>query len=95
VYRVTKLGDDGSPGTLRHALGAGNRCVVFAVGGTITLGRHISSTAPFPAPFVATTDACTAAKSVRAGAGARGTNFGPDSVDQSYIGSIPASPPGC
>lgn len=40
VVRVTNLNDRG-PGSLRDALSAGNRCVVFDVGGTITLSSAI------------------------------------------------------
>ncbi len=40
IYRVTNLNDSGA-GSLRDALSAGNRCVVFGVGGTITLSSAI------------------------------------------------------
>lgn len=41
VYVVTSLEDDGSVGTLRNALQAGNRTIVFAVGGQINLNQKL------------------------------------------------------
>jgi hypothetical protein len=43
VYHVTRLDDSvpGAPGTLRDALSQGNRCVVFDVGGTISLADYL------------------------------------------------------
>ena len=41
TYHVTKLDDDGSPGTLRDAVSQGSRYIVFDVGGTITLTRSL------------------------------------------------------
>ncbi|HFD12078.1 MAG TPA: pectate lyase [Crenotrichaceae bacterium] len=43
VYHVTKLLDDGSVGTLRHALDSANgpRTVVFDIGGVITLNARL------------------------------------------------------
>jgi pectate lyase len=40
VYKVTTLNDSGA-GSLRDALSQGNRCVQFAVGGTISLGSDL------------------------------------------------------
>jgi len=40
VYRVTTLADSG-PGSLRDALAAGHRCIVFAVTGDIVLKRQL------------------------------------------------------
>jgi pectate lyase len=40
IYRVTTLADSG-PGSLRDALAAGHRCVIFDVGGTIRLSKQI------------------------------------------------------
>ena len=42
VYVVTSLEDDGSVGTLRNALQAGNRTIVFAVGGQINLKSKLT-----------------------------------------------------
>lgn len=41
VYIVNSLADDGSQGTLRAALQAGNRTIVFAVGGQIDLNQKL------------------------------------------------------
>lgn len=42
VYVVTSLADDGTPGTLRHAIEqSGKRTVVFAVGGVIALKKQL------------------------------------------------------
>jgi hypothetical protein len=41
VYRVTHLRDDGSAGSLRAALGGGNRCIIFDVGGEIVLRSQL------------------------------------------------------
>lgn len=42
VYVVTSLADDGTPGTLRHAIAqSGKRTVVFAVGGVIELKKKL------------------------------------------------------
>ena len=46
VYRVTNLNDSG-PGSLRHGLSEGGRCIVFDVGGTISLQGNIYLSAPF------------------------------------------------
>jgi CARDB protein len=40
IYRVTTLADSG-PGSLRDALSAGNRCIVFDVAGNIVLGKQL------------------------------------------------------
>ena len=45
VYHVTSANDSG-PGTLRDAVNATNRTVVFDIGGTITLSRRWSSPIP-------------------------------------------------
>jgi hypothetical protein len=43
IYFVTKTTDDGSAGTLRHALmQTGDRIIIFKTGGLITLGTHIT-----------------------------------------------------
>lgn len=42
VYHVTKLTDDGSVGTFRHAVGTSNRIIVFDVGGVIALTKDLS-----------------------------------------------------
>lgn len=63
VYRVTTLADSG-PGSLRDALSAGNRCVVFDVAGTIVLRSQIFTRGSFvtvdgfsaPAPGVTLRD---------------------------------------
>ncbi len=46
VYHVTSLLDDGSPGTLRDAVSAGKRYIVFDVSGTIRLTSTLN--APYP-----------------------------------------------
>lgn len=40
IYRVTSLADSGT-GSLRDALSQGNRCIVFDVGGTISLSNDL------------------------------------------------------
>jgi pectate lyase len=63
VYRVTSLADAG-PGTLRDALSAGNRCIVFDVAGEIALTKQIFTKGAFvtvdgftaPAPGISVRD---------------------------------------
>jgi hypothetical protein len=54
----------------------------------IPLDGWSTETQPYPAAPVTTTDACTAATQVRLSAGARGSNFGLDSLDQSFVSQI-------
>lgn len=43
-YHVTTTSDTGTAGSLRHALAAGNRYIVFDVSGTFTLGSMVTPT---------------------------------------------------
>jgi len=56
---------------------------------------HGTETVQFPAPSVTTTDPCTAAHAIRAGAGARGLAFSLDAVDRHYIAQMSAALPDC
>jgi hypothetical protein len=63
VYRVTTLADSG-PGSLRDALSAGNRCIVFEVAGEIVLHHQVYVSGSFvtidgftaPAPGITVRD---------------------------------------
>jgi CARDB protein len=51
--------------------------------------------AAFAAAGVSVTDACRAAYEVQDEAGARGVNFGPDSIDSRHLEELPSKMPGC
>jgi len=86
--------------TARQALVVDRQGRAHASGNHSGNGANVNAsgteTAAFSAPSMPTTDACRAAEQIRDKAGARGANFGLDSVDSDYISRIPANElPGC
>jgi hypothetical protein len=87
--------------TSDRALVVSHQGRAHAVGNHSATGADVdgrgTELSPFPAPAIATTDACRALAEVREGAGARGPRFGLDAIDRGYIAALAAATelPGC
>jgi pectate lyase len=86
--------------TAEVALSVATQARVYAAGNHASNGADVDGSGTenraFSAPLPSTTDACRAAYEVQDEAGARGDDFGPDSVDRGHLNELPSAQlPGC